>query len=111
MPRPRSPNPKRPFRRLYIGEWLARLDKKQVEAATAAGVTPTYINEIVSGKKTNPSHEVLLDLSEWLGLTVNDFYYPPPTREQVDTASKDLTAAEMAALGNLLAKIERKARK
>ena len=111
MPRLRSTNVKRPFRRLFIGEWLARLGKKQAEAAAAVGVTTPYMSELISGKKTNPGHEVLLDLSEWLGLTVNDFYRPPPPREQVEAVSKDLSAAEMAALGSLLTKIERKSRK
>lgn len=100
----------RQFRKLYIGEWLRRLDRKQIEAAKALNVTETYISELISGKKKNPHHAILYDLSEWLGLSINDLYRAPPDRIAIEAVDKNMTASEMAALGSLLDRVK-KARK
>jgi transcriptional regulator with XRE-family HTH domain len=97
----------RTFRKLYIGEWLNRLGRRQNEAAEALGVTETYISELISGKKKNPHHAILYDLSEWLGLTINDLYRPPPARAAVEAVDKGMSAADMAALGNLLERVKK----
>lgn len=97
----------RPFRKLYIGEWLNRLGRRQNEAAEALAVTETYISELISGKKKNPHHTILYDLSEWLGLTINDLYRPPPPRAAVEAVDKRMSAADMAALGNLLDRVKK----
>lgn len=101
MPRPRQNRPARPPRQLQLGPWLDRLGRKQVEAAKAAGVTAGYISDLVSGKKPNPSPGVLLDISEWLGLTVNDLYVMPPPENAVAAAGQ-MPPSQMAALGRLL---------
>lgn len=107
MPRPQK---NRQFRKLYIGPWLARLGKKPVDAAKAIGVTETYMSELISGKKKNPGHAILFDLSEWLGIPMNALYRMPPAQNAVD-AVEGMTAAEMAALGTLLDKVNRGTKK
>lgn len=101
MPRPRQPLRPIPPRRLYLGQWLARLGRKQAECARALDLTPAYISEIVSGKKKNLSPALLLDLSEWLGLTVNDLYRAPPPIEATEAVDK-LNPSQLATLGRLL---------
>lgn len=107
MPRPQ---PKRQFRKLYIGEWLARLGHKPVDAANAIGVTEPYMSELISGRKKNPSHQILFDLSEWLGLSVNDFYRAPPDRSTVE-AIESLNPSQLATLGAMLDQLKRAGKK
>ncbi len=97
-------------RKLYIGEWLSRLGRKPVELAKHLDVTEPYVSELISGKKDNPSHILLLDVSEWLGLTVNDLYRPPPDRLAVEAAQR-LEPAQLAVLGRLLDDLKRPGRK
>lgn len=93
--------PARKQRYLHLGAWLIRLGRTQAEAAEVAGVKPGYISELVSNKKQNPSQGVLLDISEWLGLTVNDLYTAPPPMDAVE-AHGQMPASQQAALGRLL---------
>lgn len=101
MPRPRPQQRTRPTRRLYLGEWLARLGRTQAECARVAAITPTYVSELISQKKKDPSPAILLEISEWLGLTVNDLYRPPPPIEAT-AAVENLSPSQLAVLGNLL---------
>jgi transcriptional regulator with XRE-family HTH domain len=105
MPRPRRNTPNRIARRIYLGEWLARLRRKQVDLARAVGITPTYVSELISLKKPNPSPGLLLEISEWLGLTVNDLYRPPPPIGATEAVDK-LNPAQLATLGRLLDEIK-----
>jgi transcriptional regulator with XRE-family HTH domain len=97
-------------RKLYIGEWLARLGRKPVDLAKHVDVTETYVSELISGKKNNPSHVLLLDISEWFGLTVNDLYMRPPDRVALEAVER-LNPAQMATLGRLLDEMKRTGRK
>jgi transcriptional regulator with XRE-family HTH domain len=92
--------PKRP-RTFHLGEWLARLGRKPVELAKAVGVGESYISLLISGQKDNPSIRLLLDISEFLGLTINDLYRRPPPRE-ASNALGHLSPAQLATLGTLL---------
>jgi transcriptional regulator with XRE-family HTH domain len=67
-----------PYRKLYLAEWLEVLGHSQTDAAEVAGVGQSYISNIIAGRRPNPSTFVLLRLSEWLGITVNDLFEPPP---------------------------------
>lgn len=107
MPAPRK---KPQFRKLFIGEWLNRLGKKPVEAANAIGVTEPYMSEIISGKKKNPGHAILFDLSEWLGISMNDFYRQPPSRAAVE-AVENLNPSQLATLGAMLDQLKRAGKK
>lgn len=92
---------KKPERKLFVGEWLARLGRKPTELAKAVGVTESYVSELISHKKDNPSPVLLLEVSEWLGLTVNDLYRSPPPAAAV-SAIERMDPSQMAALGRLL---------
>jgi transcriptional regulator with XRE-family HTH domain len=93
--------PRRQFRKLYIGEWIARLGRQQSEIAEQAGIDKSYLNNIISGRKMNPGGAVLLDISEALGLSVNDLYRQPPPASAVEAANR-LSPGEIAVLARLL---------
>lgn len=95
------------FRKLYIGEWLHRLGKKPVDAAKAIGVTEPYMSELISGKKKNPGHTILFDLSTWLGITMNHFYSPPPDRKSLE-AVDNLSPSTLDAMRDQLKRTSRK---
>jgi transcriptional regulator with XRE-family HTH domain len=73
--------PARKYRPLYIGEWLAATGHGVAETAKSVGVDPSYISNMISNRRRNPAAHVLLAISEYLGVTVNDLYRRPPTRE------------------------------
>ena len=87
--------------KLHLGPWLARDGRKPVELAKALGVTDSYISELISGRKPNPGHALLIDISEWLGITVNDLFRPPPEPGAVEAVER-LPLAQQAALARLL---------
>jgi transcriptional regulator with XRE-family HTH domain len=72
------------FRKLYIGEWIARLNLRAEHIAQQVGIGPSYLSMLISGKKGNPSGLLLLQLSEAMGMTVNDLYKPPPGASQLE---------------------------
>lgn len=78
MRNPRSRGSKK-SRTLHLGEWIRALGRKPTELAQATGWGEPYISLLISGKKDGPSSEFLLDASEWLGVSVNQLYEPPPS--------------------------------
>jgi transcriptional regulator with XRE-family HTH domain len=90
---------------LFLGPWLIRLNRKQVDLVKAVGITPTYASELVNDPSKNPSPNVLLSISEWLGITVNDLYMEPPPASAVQAAG-ELSPAEIATLGRLLERMK-----
>src|SRR5262245_48735823 len=62
------------------------LTQKGLAQCVAGGVDGTYIGKIERGDQL-PSLKVLLRLSKTLGMTVSDFFYPPPAQpaEQAST--------------------------
>jgi transcriptional regulator with XRE-family HTH domain len=77
-----------------IGLTLRRLrqaqgeTQKQLAQRVAGGMDATYIGKIERGDQL-PSLKVLLRLSQTLGVSVSNFFYPPPQR-QCDSASPAL---------------------
>jgi transcriptional regulator with XRE-family HTH domain len=55
------------------------LTQKGLAQRVSGGVDATYIGKIERGDQL-PSLKVLLRLSRTLGITVSDFFYPPPDR-------------------------------
>lgn len=86
---------------LYLGPWLVRLGRDQVEVAKAAGIGKPYMSQLVSGKKDNPSAEKLLLISQELGVSVNALYRPPPTQAQIDSAARELRPDQIEMLGDI----------
>lgn len=92
----------RPPRKLYVGEWLHRLNKKQVDVANALKLSEPYVSQIVSGRKTdgkptNPSYTIVLDISDFLGISANDLASPPPPMEEFEQVRKRSPAQQVAA--------------
>jgi transcriptional regulator with XRE-family HTH domain len=74
------PSVRRPqYKKLHLGEWLARLNVKQADLARDVEVSEPYLSNLISGKKLNPSINLLLRISDQLGLSVNDLYKQPPS--------------------------------
>jgi len=71
-------------RKLYLSEWLARLRKRPVDLARHLGVTESYISNLKSDKRGNPSITILIEMSEFLGVTVNDLTKPPPRAATIE---------------------------
>jgi hypothetical protein len=88
-------------RRLFLGEWLDRLGRKPVDLADAVGVGESYISNLVNHRKKNPSSALMLDISEFLGIAVNDLYRPPPPRTAIES-TRQLDPAQLAILSRLL---------
>lgn len=102
---------KKPRPKLYLGEWLFVLDVKPAAVAREIGVTESYLSELIAGiEKINPSSALTFAISEFLGLTVNDLYRPPPSKAAIEAAGSP-TPPQIAALGQLLDRINPRGRK
>ena len=75
------------MRTLHLGAWLALFQVSETEAGKIAGVGQSYIANLISGFKKNPSALILMDISEYLGITVNDLYQRPPSRAEMQPAA------------------------
>jgi hypothetical protein len=69
---------------LHLGPWLKLFEVSETEAAKAGGCGQSYISNLIAGRKENPSALILLRISEYLGITVNDLYRMPPNRADVE---------------------------
>jgi transcriptional regulator with XRE-family HTH domain len=94
MPAARRPQ----YKKLYLGQWLSRLGRRPVDLARELDMTESYVSNLISGKKTGPTVDVLLRTSEWLGITVNDLFRPPPAAAAIE----DLRAYSPGAVEQLL---------
>lgn len=109
-PSPMGKVPSKPRRRepvrartLYLGQWLAVLGRKPSELSRAIGCNEGYLSLLISGKqKRNPSAELILDLSDELGVSVNALYTPPPARDVAGEVGK-LSTRQWAAFLEVLA--------
>jgi transcriptional regulator with XRE-family HTH domain len=90
-------------RTLYLGQWLAVLERKPAELARAIGCNEGYLSILISGKqKRNPSTEFMLDISDELGISVNALFNPPPARDVAGQVGK-LSPRQWAAFLEVLA--------
>lgn len=91
---------KRPPKRdenIYLGDWLTFFDVGTTEAAKIAGCGQSYISNIARGRKSHINVLYLLRLSNHLGVTINDFYAPPPDQSHLD-ALKNLSPKAQATI-------------
>lgn len=70
--------PQAQFRSLYLGDWIESMGYRQADVCKATGISQGYISNLSGGRKGNPSANILLRISEFIGITINDFYLPPP---------------------------------
>lgn len=82
---------------IHLGAWLEMFELPIGEAAKIAGCGQSYISNIIANRKTNVNVLYLLRLSDKLGITVNDFYRPLPSRSQMN-ALKSLSPKAQATL-------------
>lgn len=89
------------FRPLFIGPWLTKLNRKPREVCQASGVDESYMSQLISGEKQNPSADVLMRISEELGISVNALYRRPPEMDVTDRVQK-LSPEQFEALTSIL---------
>jgi hypothetical protein len=70
-------------REIYLGEWLKKAGLGPTEAAKIAGCTQSYITNISRGARDNVNVLYLLKLSEYMNISVNDFFQKPPSDAQI----------------------------
>jgi transcriptional regulator with XRE-family HTH domain len=85
------------MRKLYVGEWIRALGLKQVEVVRGTRINEGYLSELVSGKKRNPSYDILCQIADFLGIPVSYFGRPPPDRGFIEEAA-DLDPKVLAKL-------------
>lgn len=90
---------------IHLGPWLDLFEVTVGEAAEIAGCGQSYISNIIANRKANINVLYLLKLSESMGVTVNDFYRPLPSKSQL-SALKSLSPQAQA---TLLARQQRRA--
>ena len=79
-------SPRLARRRIWINEWIAAIPgATQAEAAEAAGVSQPYLSNMGRGHKSNPSARIMLAISEYLGISVNDLYRSPPSQAAIES--------------------------
>jgi transcriptional regulator with XRE-family HTH domain len=70
--------------RLYIGEWCRALDIRPAKVSREAPINFGYLSGLISGKKTNPSRDMLEGVARVLGIKVGQLYSPPPPARLLD---------------------------
>lgn len=86
------------YPKLYIGEWIATLGRKQVDIAKTADINEGYLSQLISGEKQNPSAHVLRRVASALGVPLQALDRPPPPPSAMQAIRSRLGASEMAAL-------------
>jgi transcriptional regulator with XRE-family HTH domain len=76
--------PPKQFRQLYVGEWIEAAGVPQSAVVKGTNISQGYISNMSGGRRSNPSAEYLLRISEFIGVSMNDFYVPPPARSDVE---------------------------
>jgi transcriptional regulator with XRE-family HTH domain len=84
MPKPLRLDRHRRPPELHIGQWLTRLGVKPVELAREVEITESYVSELISNRKKNPSFNVLSDIADYLGVPLDALRRPPPSVEAID---------------------------
>lgn len=83
---------------IYLGQWLDFFEEDVSEAARQASCTQGYISNIIANRKPNVNVLILLRISEWLGVTINDFYRPLPKKSELQAFKKLSPKAQAAIL-------------
>lgn len=92
----RPPEKNRDLEPLYVREWIDALSE-QHKVVKATRISQGYIANMSGGKKENPSAAYLRRIAKFLGISVDDFYRPPPPEDQLE-ALRGISQAARAAL-------------
>ena len=68
---------------IFLGDWLDEFEIGRTEAAEIAGCDQPYISNICANRKHNVNVLILLRISEYMNVNINDFYHPLPDRSAV----------------------------
>lgn len=85
---------------IYLGQWLREFSIGATEAAKIAGCSQPHISNVSGGRRPNINVLFLLRLSEHMGVTVNDFFRPLPSKSQIESLQKLSPKAQAALLSN-----------
>ena len=94
---PMGTKPKIPPQEIFLGGWLELFGIGKTRAGEIAGCSQSYISNISGGRRGDVNALYLLRLSQRLGVTVNDFFVPPPS-ETDPTSFIDISAAAREAV-------------
>jgi len=75
-------------RRLYIPEWLESSGRTAAALATHINVKPPYVSELLRGEKPVSNLDRAYDIADFLGVTIDDLYRPPPSDDQLSAVSQ-----------------------
>lgn len=88
-------------RELRLSEWMDRLSIKSVDLAKELGISESYVSDLRSGRlKKQPGVQLLLRISDFMEITVNDLYTRPPPRDAI-RGTERLKPADIAALARI----------
>ena len=59
----------------YLDKLLWKYDKKASVISNGAGLAPSYVGNIINGKKRNPSRDALISICLTIGTTVEEVQY------------------------------------
>lgn len=85
--------PARQYKPLFLAEWIARLGHEQSVVVKQTGVSQGYISNLSGGRRANPSAHILREISEYLGISMNDLYLSPPPESDVAAMGRYSPAA------------------
>lgn len=74
--------------RLYIGEWCRALNIRPARVSREAPVNFGYLSGLISGKKTNPSRDMLEAIARVLQIKVGQLYSAPPPVKLIEQISE-----------------------
>jgi transcriptional regulator with XRE-family HTH domain len=68
--------------KVYVREWLFKLNRQPRDVAEKVEITESYMSEIRSGKK-RPSHAVAAAIAAELGIGLDALQRPPPPDDAI----------------------------
>lgn len=76
-------------RTLRLGKWMAALGVRAADISRGIGCTEAYLSNLINGKvEKNPSTDFMLELSDFLGVSINDLYEDPPPPADVESLGR-----------------------
>ncbi len=70
--------------KVYLAEWIVALGRTRKEVADHADITVSYIANMKRGARLNVRGELLFTIAEFLGITIDDLYHPPPPGQAIN---------------------------
>jgi transcriptional regulator with XRE-family HTH domain len=97
---------------LFLAEWMKHKGIGPGKLGKIVGKTQGYMSNLKRGFQDNPSIYILLAISEYWGISVNELFKPPPSPAEAaarQAANNAIAAIRDSLLETLLADIQKKA--